>query len=217
MGILDTISSAIYGDNSSKMNDLLSNISLNNRFRVMISNPVGISSLFDIEKDSFMVNSINIPSSTIDAYESTYSGIRKNIAQFRQFDNITIEFLDTNKGELRKKFEKWHNYIHDVSSGKLKYYNDYIASTLQLNILSFKSDKNYNSVIFYEVWPVNVSEVLYSRNGNSELVKFSVSFTFKKIVYSSTSQTDENDVLNIIKQGVSNTVDEFTSFISNTF
>ncbi len=195
MGVLDTLSSAMYGDRHAKVNDLLSDISLNNRFSIRLSNPVGLTGLFDIEKDSFRADMANIPNSTIDVDTLMYSGKQRDVAKFRKNDTLNVTFIDNSKGVLRKKFFVWQRYIFDKSYGKLAYYKEYIANELQINIHGFESLSDFSTIHFEEVYPSIVGDIQYVR-GEAEMVKFQVSFTFKDMYYSETKTSADYDGLN---------------------
>jgi len=201
MGIMDTISGAIYGGRHAAANELLSNISFADRFTATISSPVSIPTLFESSgKDSYRIMDIEIPDSTIEVEATTYGGIFKNIAANKKQDSINVTFIDSNQGELRYKFFKWQKAIFDADTGRLGYYNEYISNNIQLNIHSMQDLNNYSTVYFTEAYPITVGGVQYNRTTPGP-VTFKVAFTFKRVYYSFTSQNrEETGVLSLIKK-----------------
>lgn len=212
MGIMDTFSGAMYGDRHANMAELLSDISLTNRFGIRLSSPNSLPTLFDIEKDSFRCKAVALPSTSIEVADVNYYGINKKMASQKIFDTINLTFIDSDGGALRTKFHVWQALIFDKSVGKLNFYNDYIANSLEVYITSFKSTKSFSKVIFTEIYPVLISDVSYDRSATNQLVEFQVSFAYRHYYYKDLADTSSKNDLNIFNK-ISDTVTDVVSSV----
>jgi hypothetical protein len=220
MGILDTLSGAMYGDRNANMTELLSDISLSNRFGIRLSSPNGNTTLFDIEKDSFRCKGVSIPSVTIETTDLNYYGINRKVATGKTFDTINLELIDADGGKLREKFHEWQSIIFNKATGKLGFYSDYIATNLEVYVMSFKNVKSYTKIVFTEVYPILISDIKYDRSSTNQLVEFQVSFAYRHFYYADLADTSSKNDLNIfskITETAENVVSSVKQGIGNIF
>lgn len=181
MGLIDNIKGSLFGtgEKVALRQQLLDNIALSNRFEVLLTKPTQATFQFT-PLDNFSIKSIDIPETTIETEVRNYSGVPINIATLKEYDTLSITFYERSKTELRQKFIEWSNLIYDRATGRVGYYSDYIAPYFSVRMLDFKSPKGYIEWRFYNVFPNSISNLTYAR-GESELVEFSVAFTFNNL------------------------------------
>jgi len=180
---LDSLSGSDFGTRNSRMQVLLNDLQLLNRFECLLISPNNKSDLFDIREDSFRCKSVQMPSSKIDVSAVNYDGKVKNVATGKTYDEMIVTFYDSNMGKFRQKFNIWHNLIFNKDTGKLGYYDEYVAEWFAVKIMDFEDDTKCSNVYFQQIFPTSVGDIQYNRDSSNIVAEFSVSFSYRNIYF----------------------------------
>jgi len=161
-----------------------------------------------LRMDLFCSN-VSLPDKTItDDTNETYYGPKRAFAKNVQFNEITLEFYTSINYEERLFFEAWQNSIVDPISHNVGYYDDYatpcmititpLTKTFMAALAQFEptgdattdrdkirrslgDNSGFSSyqVQMYEVWPKTIAATPLSYDAQNQIVKTSVTFTYR--------------------------------------
>src|SRR6056300_1097412 len=167
-----------------------------------------IKTNLQLRMDIFCSN-VSIPGKTItDDVNETYYGPKRAMAKSVQYDEVTLEFYTSINYEERLFFEAWQNSIVDPISHNVGYYDDYatpcmititpLTKTFTAALANFEpsgdpgrdrqeirkslgDQSGFSSyqVQMYEVWPKSIAATPLSYGASNEIVKTSVTFTYR--------------------------------------
>jgi hypothetical protein len=133
--------------------------------------------------DRFLVRASKIPSTTIDHIVIEYQQIDFKFGGKKKYDDWTISFNVDKVADIRRKFEKWSNLIHEVKKDSFahKFFKDY-KSDETFSMLGKKSGPLTISDILivklYGVWPSSIGEIEMDYS-NQDFAHFDVTFSYQ--------------------------------------
>jgi hypothetical protein len=163
------------------INDIRSNLALGGArptlFRVEITNPVNNNG------DSiapFLIQTTNLPSSTIGAIEVPYFGRKIKIAGDRTFDTWNVTVMNDEDFKVRHPLELWHNQINSVltnlnqgaSSAPALYKSTALVTQYG------KSGETLRQYQFNGIFPTEISTIDLDWNATDTIETFSVTFAY---------------------------------------
>ena len=161
-----------------------------------------------LRMDLFCSN-VSMPGKTItDDVNETYYGPKRAIAKNVSFEEVTLEFYTSVNYDERLYFEAWQNSIVDPITHNVGYYDDYatpcmititpLHKTFTAALANFEpsgdavkdretirkslgNTSGYSSyqVQMYEVWPKTIASTPLSYDAVNQVVKTSVTFTYR--------------------------------------
>lgn len=166
-----------------KINDIRANLKLGGARPTLFQ--VELTSPFDNELNKvapWMVNSTQIPSSTINAIEVPYFGRKIKVAGDRTFDTWTVNVMNDEDFKIRHYVERWHNAINSLSDN--------------LNTTGSSAPSNYKSqgivkqfgkandtrpvreYTFFGIFPTNITPIELDWNSTDQIEMFAVTFAY---------------------------------------
>src|SRR5210317_700103 len=167
-----------------------------------------IKTNLQLRMDIFCSN-VSIPGKTItDDVNETYYGPKRAIAKNVSFEEVTLEFYTSVNYDERLYFEAWQNSIVDPITHNVGYYDDYATpcmititplhksftaalanfepsgdavkdrETIRKSLGDSSGFTSYQ-VQMYEVWPKTIASTPLSYDAQNQLVKTSVTFTYR--------------------------------------
>lgn len=144
---------------------------------------VAITSPFDSSltaTSAFMVQSTQLPSSTVGAIEVPYFGRKIKVAGDRTFDSWQVNVLNDEDFKVRHALESWHNRINSLrdnsmgtsSSSPTTYKRD--ATVTQFS----KHGEPIRVYKFFNMFPVELSTIDVDWNATDTIETFSAVFSY---------------------------------------
>ena len=165
------------------LNDILSTFhsedgyAVPNRFEVLITRPRGSAS--ENRQVSMRCESVNLPGRNLNSATDSniYGPTREIVNGVTYAEDITMTFQAGSGLEERVFFEKWQALAFDERSWNVSYYNDYI-STVDVYVLDRQDNRRFGLKL-HEAFPKTIAGTDLSQSANNELVKISVTFSFR--------------------------------------
>ena len=165
------------------LNDILSTFhsedgyAIPNRFEVLIMRPG--SSASESRQVSMRCESINLPGRNLNSATDSniYGPTREIVNGVTYAEDITMTFQAGSGLEERVFFEEWQALAFDERSWNVSYYNDYI-STVDVYVLDRQDNRRFGLKL-HEAFPKTIAGTDLSQSANNELVKISVTFSFR--------------------------------------
>ena len=165
------------------LNDILSTFhsedgyAVPNRFEVLITRPRGSAS--ENRQVSMRCESINLPGRNLNSATDSniYGPTREIVNGVTYAEDITMTFQAGSGLEERVFFEEWQALAFDERSWNVSYYNDYI-STVDVYVLDRQDNRRFGLKL-HEAFPKTIAGTDLSQSANNELVKISVTFSFR--------------------------------------
>jgi hypothetical protein len=146
-------------------------------FQVTIQNPA--NSVADI-KVPFMVQSAQIPASTLGTIEIPYFGRKIKLAGDRTFAEWTVNVMNDEDFLIRNAMEQWSNTINSLQ-GNIRGFG--AASPLlykaQAQVIQYsKTGLPLRTYQFNGIFPVEISAIDLDWNTTDDIERFSVTFQY---------------------------------------
>ena len=150
---------------------------LPNRFEVLITRPG--SSTSDAKKVSMRCESVSLPGRNLNTVTdgNPYGPTREVVDGVTYAEDITMIFQASAGLDERIFFEKWQELAFNKQTWNVGYYNDYI-STVEIYILDRQDQRRYG-IKLLEAFPKTIGPTDLSQATNNEIIKISVSFSFR--------------------------------------
>jgi hypothetical protein len=179
------------------LNDILSTFhsdegyALPNRFEVFIlappkrgggptlSNYTGSERNSNARAVSLRCESISLPGRNLNTLTDTniYGPTREIVDGVTYAEDITMTFQASSGLDERVFFEEWQKQAFDENTWNVGYYNDYV-SEVQIYLLDRKDQRRYGLRLL-EAFPKTIEATELNQGTNNEIVKTSVSFSFR--------------------------------------
>ena len=136
----------------------------------------------------YRASNVRIPGVSFDQLNSYRYGIgpQEKFPTNVNFQDISINFIDTGNNDLWKYFYAWTNGIFDytgVSGGSSPSYQveykDYYATDIFIHVMDNSGNQTL-SVGLKEAYPISVDNVGLAWSENNKLFEFNVNFTFRE-------------------------------------
>lgn len=150
-----------------------------NRFEVVVEFPAFAATQEEIRKTAFLVQSANLPGSTLGTTEVQFRGRSLKLAGDRTFEDWTSTFYNDTDFALRNAFEAWQNGINQYNSNTGTIPDEYM-STVSVYQLDNQDNRIKEYVLLY-AWPTNVDPIELAQSSNDEVEQFSVTFAYSDI------------------------------------
>lgn len=172
---------------NSRVNSLKTKLGMGarpNKYRVLLTIPKAVGASIDGNTLDTICKGASIPEKIMGQIEAFSQGRKIILAGDAQFSNSwTLTFYDTENHKLRNAFTKWQEMIDDFEnhSRGIKSHNDYMAEpeVHQLSTIDNKATAKYK---FYNMFPVNVSNLELADETNDQLGEFTVEFAFSHFI-----------------------------------
>ena len=148
-----------------------------NRFEVIITAPM--PNYAEQREVSLRCETVSIPGRNLNTLTDSniYGPTREVVDCVMYAEDITMTFTASSGLKERVFFEKWQEMAFDLTTWNLKYYNDYVSS---VNIyLLDRQDKRQYGIKLVEAFPKTISGTDLSQATGNEIIKISVSFSFR--------------------------------------
>lgn len=165
----------------------------NNKFEVYLTTPevlrLGYTGIERILIDR--IQSISIPSLELIAIENQRYGVGppQKYAITSRFNDITINMIVDRRGYIYQFFRVWYNnVVNSLPENNRTYqfpkyvveYKDNYSSHMQL--VTYNNQKIVsNRINFYDVYPLNLSEIPLSWKSQNEMLELNVVLTYKDL------------------------------------
>jgi hypothetical protein len=162
-----------------------------NRFEVIIPVPRGLISSNALPTGSqimsFRAEKVNIPGIVLDSYESRRYGVGPSIKTptgISRFNEISIDFIDTSKLEIKKFFYLWMDYIVDISgNGPAPTFLTTYKREYSVNVeIRVYNQSNLTPIYVQEIvqaFPTSMTDANMAWSRTNELFKTSILFSYK--------------------------------------
>ena len=164
---------------------------LPNRFEVIITPPpkmgtVSVTNPFhgserasDARAISLRCETINMPGRNLNTLTDSniYGPTREIVDGVTYAEEIAMTFQASSGLDERVFFEEWQKQAFDENSWNVGYYNDYV-SEVQIYLLDRKDQRRYG-LRLVEAFPKTIEATELNQGTNNEIVKTSVSFSFR--------------------------------------
>ena len=123
--------------------------------------------------------SVNLPGRNLNSATDSniYGPTREIVNGVTYAEDITMTFQAGSGLEERVFFEEWQALAFDERSWNVSYYNDYI-STVDVYVLDRQDNRRFGLKL-HEAFPKTIAGTDLSQSANNELVKISVTFSFR--------------------------------------
>ena len=167
-GVLNDILSEFHSDNG---------YAIPNRFEVLITRPGGSAS--DARKVSLRCETVLLPGRNLNTVTDgmPYGPTREVVDGVTYAEDISMTFQASSGLDERVFFEEWQELAFNKQTWNVGYYNDYV-STVEIYLLDRQDQRRYG-IKLIEAFPKTISGTDLSQAANNEIVKTSVSFSFR--------------------------------------
>ena len=169
------------------LNDILSTFhsddgyALPNRFEVLISPPVGMlgGDPTTTKKVSMRCETINLPGRNLNTLTDgmPYGPTREVVDGVTYAEDISMTFQASSGLDERVFFEEWQELAFNKQTWNVGYYDDYV-STVEIYLLDRQDQRRYG-IKLIEAFPKTINGTDLSQAANNEIIKTSVSFSFR--------------------------------------
>jgi hypothetical protein len=165
------------------INDIRANLRLGGARPTLFN--VELTSPFDtdlVQIAPFMVQSSQIPSSTLGAIEVPYFGRKIKVAGDRTFDTWSITVMNDEDFRIRHYMERWHNAVNSLS-GNLNQTgssspSNYKSQALVKQYSKSNDQRPIREYKFYGIFPTDISTIDLDWNATDTIETFSVTFAY---------------------------------------
>ena len=149
-----------------------------NRFDVLILPPV-IGRRFKAQEVSLRCESILLPGRNLNTGTDgmPYGPTREIVDGVTYAEDISMTFVSSAGLEERVFFEEWQELAFNKKTWNVGYYDDYV-STIEIYMLN-RQDQRRFGIKLIEAFPKTISGTDLSQATNNEIIKTSVSFSFR--------------------------------------
>ena len=179
------------------LNDILSTFhsdegyAIPNRFEVLILSPpkrgggittnayAGSERGSDARAVSLRCESIQLPGRNLNTLTDSniYGPTREIVDGVTYAEDISMIFQASSGLNERVFFEEWQKQAFDENTWNVGYYNDYV-SEVHIYLLDRKDQRRYGLKLM-EAFPKTIEGTELSQSSNNEIIKTSVSFSFR--------------------------------------
>lgn len=157
-----------------------------NRYTVQFFIPATLRSrlpnALEVERGlSLRCGEVQIPEKRILVKEATAFGTPYKIGDNAEFGSLTASFLLSKDHRELALFNMWQNIIHDHQTGRIGYYNEYVAPELRVYMLDVKNNLTY-TFVFEEVYPTAINTAAVGNDKTDELSTMTVEFAFRRFL-----------------------------------
>jgi hypothetical protein len=160
-----------------------------NRFEVRIPAIPITYPVFDGRIMTFRAEKVNIPGIVLDSFESRRYGVGPSIKTatgISRFNEISIDFIDTSKLEIKAFFHAWLNYIVDYAGDNNSASPTFLASyktqySVPMEILVYNNTSLSPIYVVEAVqsFPTSMADSSMAWSRTNELFRTSVVFSYK--------------------------------------
>ena len=164
---------------------------LPNRFEVVILSPPklgggGFENIYfgterqsDAQSVSLRCESVNLPGRNLNTLTDTniYGPTREIVDGVTYAEDISMIFQASSGLNERVFFEEWQKQAFNENTWNVGYYNDYV-SEVHIYLLD-KKDKRRYGIRLVEAFPKTIEATELNQGTNNEIIKTSVSFSFR--------------------------------------
>ena len=167
-GVLNDILSEFHSDNG---------YAIPNRFEVLITRPGGSAN--DARKVSLRCETVLLPGRNLNTTTDSmpYGPTREVVDGVTYAEDIAMTFQASSGLDERVFFEEWQELAFNKQTWNVGYYNDYV-STVEIYLLDRQDQRRYG-IKLVEAFPKTIGGTDLSQAANNEIVKTSVSFSFR--------------------------------------
>ena len=165
------------------MNDILSEFhsdngyAIPNRFEVLITRPGGSAN--DARKVSLRCETVLLPGRNLNTITDgmPYGPTREVVDGVTYAEDISMTFQASSGLDERVFFEEWQELAFNKQTWNVGYYDDYV-STVEIYLLDRQDQRRYG-IKLIEAFPKTIGGTDLSQAANNEIIKTSVSFSFR--------------------------------------
>jgi hypothetical protein len=158
-----------------------------------ITNPShGSERKSDVRSISLRCESVNLPGINLNTLTDSniYGPTREIVDGVTYAEDITMVFPASSGLEERVFFEEWQKQAFDATTWNIGYYNDYV-SVIDLYLLNRQNKRRFGLRI-HEAFPKTIGPTDLSQAASNEIIKISVSFSFRYWSTLDIERTPEN-------------------------
>jgi hypothetical protein len=150
---------------------------LPNRFEVLITRPG--SNATESKKVSMRCESVSLPGRNLNTVTdgNPYGPTREVVDGVTYAEDITMIFQASAGLDERIFFEKWQELAFNKQTWNVGYYKDYVK-TVEIYLLDRQDQRRYG-IKLVEAFPKTIGPTDLSQSTNNEIIKISVSFSFR--------------------------------------
>ena len=167
-GVLNDILSEFHSDNG---------YAIPNRFEVLITRPGGSAN--DARKVSLRCETVLLPGRNLNTTTDgmPYGPSREIVDGVSYAEDISMTFQASSGLDERVFFEEWQELAFNKQTWNVGYYDDYV-STVEIYLLDRQDQRRYG-IKLIEAFPKTIGGTDLSQAANNEIIKTSVSFSFR--------------------------------------
>lgn len=150
-----------------------------NRFEVVIEFPSFAAGASTIQKTAFLVNSSQLPGSTVGVIEHPFRGRQAKLGGDRIFEDWECTFVNDTDFDIRNALERWSNAVNSYRTNNSSLPENYMST-----VSAYQLDQNDNRVKAYNMlfaWPSVIAPIDVAQDSNDVLELFSVTFVYSDI------------------------------------
>ena len=212
------------------LNDIISHFNSDdgyaspNRFEVVLPTPAsnpstsggGLFSIFqsfyagltgeaDKRSISMRCESVTLPGRTLNTLDDTniYGPVRQIVDGVTYAEDITMMFQSSSGLAERAFFEDWQRIAFNEGNWNINYHKNYV-STIEIYLLDKKDTRRYGIKLF-DAFPRTIGAIDLNYASNNEMIKTSVTFSFRYWETADTNRQSGN-LLDSIFESAINTV-----------
>lgn len=192
-----------------KIQTFSSNLSINS-----LQNLGGVTDKLLSEEDLIIkCREATIPSKTFTDISTSYYGQKRKFPGRVEFSNLLVlQYEETERQTIKKFIDLWQNIIlnsefknQDSLAGSSIFDKQDFMTEINLIMYAYSGIQLDKSIVFYNCWPKEISEVPLSYTSNSDLVRYTINFSFDywELVQNNIKQLGMNVVNNTLNAGAS--------------
>lgn len=121
---------------------------------------------------------VPIPGSAWSTFDHTMHQLNWKLPYLREYEPITITFMNDSESTHRRFFENWHAGILNEQTGNFRYLDEYSTN---LQIIEFNRQGNTaHEFELHQAFPVSIGEMSLGYANNDEVETFTVTFAYTK-------------------------------------
>ena len=169
---------------ATKLNEFLSTINTNegyaapNRFEVLVLPPTALATSASRDISLRCIN-VTLPGRNLATLTDSniYGPTREIVNGVTYAEDISITFIASADLRERVFFEEWQQLAFNDSTWDLGYYDDYVGN-IEIYILNRQNERKFG-IKLIEAFPKTIGPTDLSQATNNEIIKISVSFSFR--------------------------------------
>jgi hypothetical protein len=157
-----------------------------NRFETVVNFPAFAGGSETIRQTAFLIQSSQIPGSTLGTIEQPFRGRQLKLAGDRTFEEFECTFVNDTDFAIHDAFERWHNAINAYNSNTGFQAPEEYMATVTIHQLD-NQDNRIKTYVMKLAYPQNIGSIELSQESNDTIETFPVTFAYSDVDHDNAS------------------------------